>query len=190
MEKIELYDIDLKNFKESSAVYSYKVGHDFFEMIDAPAIKNGNLDVRVIIKKNIGYFDFRFQIEGVVEGVCDRCLDSLDVEVETEDTLKVKLGIEYDDSNDDILIIPEYEGVINIAWYIYEFALLSLPYRIVHNEGECNEEMIESLNHVLTTEIHEGDDEDEFDDESADSSEVGQITDPRWDALKKILNNN
>lgn len=189
MEKLELYDIDLKNFKETSKVYTYNVGSEFFEMIEAPGIQNGNLEVQVSVRKGIGYFTLDFQIEGEVECICDRCLEKLDIEVDTYDTIKVKLGAEFDESNEEMLIIPEYEGIVNVAWYIYEFAYLSLPYRKVHNEGECNEEMLESLSHVLTTDSRNVEDVD-FDETVGQQSEEQVETDPRWDALKKILNNN
>ena len=189
MEKLELYDIDLKNFNDSSRVYTYKVSDDFFETIEAPGINKGDLEVQLSVKKGIGYFTLDFHIEGVVECLCDRCLDALEVDVDTDDTLKVKLGLEYDDSDDEMLIVPENEGLVNVAWYIYEFAYLSLPYRKVHEDGMCNEEMMDTLNHVLTTEAVETD--SEYDDEDEDLLPDNQgETDPRWDALKKILNNN
>ena len=188
MKKLELYDIDLKNFTDSSKIFTYKLDSEFFDVIETTDIKNGSLDVQVIVRKGIGYFTIDFHITGVLECVCDRCLDKLDVEVDTENSIKVKLGAEFDDSDDEMLIIPEYDGIVNIAWNIYEFAVLSLPYRLVHNDGECNEQMLNALNQVLTTDVREVE-EDEYEDDE-ESQQEPEATDPRWDALKKILNNN
>lgn len=187
MERIELYDIDLKNLRESRTTYNYKVSDEFFNLIEATGIEKGELDVSVEVKKEIGAFRLSFHIEGFVVGICDRCLDEVDVDIFTDNTLKVKFGEEYSD-DDEILVIPESEGIINVAWYIYEFTYLSLPCRIVHEEGECNEQMQEKLNDLIRYDNtdEEVSDADDCEDEENETTE----TDPRWDALKKILNNN
>lgn len=182
--------------RESSAIFNYNVDDEFFKLIEASGFEKGKLSVSVEVKKGIGAYSLNFHIEGVVTGICDRCLDEVEVDIDTDNTLKVKLGKEFSDE-DEILIIPEDEGIINIAWYIYEFAYLSLPCRIVHEEGECNEQMQEKLNDLIRYDSNEvaedaydeEDDDEEGTETDADDTEV-KATDPRWDALKKILNNN
>ena len=148
MERIEQYDIDLKNLRDSSATYNYNVGDEFFKLIEATGIEKGNLEVSLTVKKGIGAFKLNFHIQGVVICICDRCLDEVEVDVDTDNVLNVKFGEEFSD-DEDIVVVPEVEGKINVAWYIYEFAYLSLPYRIVHEEGECNEQMQEKLNDFM-----------------------------------------
>ena len=171
--------------RETSASYKYKVDDDFFKLIEAPGIEKGKLDVSLTVNKGISAYELNFHIEGVVIGICDRCLDEVEVDVDTDNVLKVKLGAEFSDE-EEILVIPEGEGIINVAWYIYEFAYLSLPYRIVHEEGECNEQMQEKLNGLMR---YENGNEEGSDDEFVEEEEEKE-TDPRWNALKKILNNN
>ena len=131
--------------RDSSATYNYNVGDEFFKLIEATGIEKGNLEVSLTVKKGIGAFKLNFHIQGVVICICDRCLDEVEVDVDTDNVLNVKFGEEFSD-DEDIVVVPEVEGKINVAWYIYEFAYLSLPYRIVHEEGECNEQMQEKLN--------------------------------------------
>jgi len=92
----------------------------------------------------------------------------------------VKLGAEFTEM-DDIVIVPEEEGYINVAWFIYEFVALSIPMKHSHAPGECDKEMEGKLNKHLRT---MADDED-FEEEN----ETCEI-DPRWNELKKILDNN
>ena len=33
--------------------------------------------------------------------------------------------------------IPEEEGEINIAWFLYEFVVLDIPIKHVHEPGKC-----------------------------------------------------
>ena len=154
--------------RETSAVYNYRVGDEFFKLIEATGIEKGDLEVSVTVKKGIGAFKLNFHIQGFVIGICDRCLDEVEVNVDTDNVLNVKFGEEFSD-DEEIVVVPEAEGKINVAWYIYEFAYLSLPYRIVHEEGECNEQMQEKLNDFMR---YEGDNEANA--EEAEDDEAGK----------------
>ena len=111
----------------------------------------------------------------------------------TDDTLKVKLGAAFSDE-DDMVIVPEEDGYINVAWFMYEFIALSLPMKHVHAPGKCNKSMMGALNKHLRTSADEDeemtelglDDEEALDDEAFEAREI----DPRWNELKKILDNN
>ena len=174
---------------ESTASYDYHIDNQFFADIDAPQIQRGELDVQLTVKKGIGVFVLDFHTEGVVYVPCDRCLDDMEIPVDTDNTLKVKLGSEASEEDDEFITVDELDGFINVSWYIYEFIALSLPIQHVHAPGECNESMIETLNKYLRTDNTEEDDDDLEDEESDESEGSGEI-DPRWNELKKILNNN
>jgi uncharacterized metal-binding protein YceD (DUF177 family) len=106
--------------------------------------------------------------------------------IETDDRLKVKLGAEYSEI-DDMVVIPEEEGYINVAWFIYEFIALSIPMKHVHAPGKCNKDMVNKLSKHLR--VSADDEEDEFD-SIVDTDDRPQEIDPRWNELKKILDNN
>ena len=110
-------------------------------------------------------------MNGTVVVTCDRCLDELEIDVDTENSLRVKLGDEYADDG-DIVIVPEQDGDVNIAWYLYEFIALSLPMKRVHAPGKCNHEMTGKLKKYTAGENDEPRDE--------------QDIDPRWESLKNI----
>ena len=67
---------------------------------------------------------------------CDRCLDDMELEIATDDSLKVKLGADFSDEN-DIVVVPEEDGYINVAWFIYEFIALTIPPLIVTSPMLC-----------------------------------------------------
>ena len=180
VEKLDLYNIELKNMRKDLCEYNFSLDDQFFALIEAPEIHKGHLDVVLTVKKSYGAFVIDFAIQGEVAVMCDRCLDDMFLPVDTVDSIKVKLGEEYDET-EDLVIVPESDGYINIAWNIYEFALLSLPMVHVHPEGECNEEMITALNSHLATNANEFE---------TDGDEEQPAVDPRWNELKKILNNN
>ena len=176
--------------REDACSYEYELTDQFFTDIDATEIHKGRLDVKLDVKKSVGAFILNFQITGTVTVPCDRCLSDLDLPVDTENVLKVKLGEEFSDE-DDIIIVPEEDGYINVSWFMYEFIDLSLPMKHVHAPGKCNKAMMEVLNQHMTRNVNDEDfvfEEDEAD-ELPDGNE-DTPTDPRWNDLKKILDNN
>ena len=182
--------------RESSHSYSYKIDNQFFADIDAPQIQKGDLEVQLTVQKSIGVFVLDFHTEGVVYVPCDRCLDDVKIDIDTDNTLKVKLGEEESD-DDEFITVSEMDGFINVAWYIYEFIALSLPIKHVHAPGECNKAMLGALNKYLKTDANAADMEDDDDFEMSDAADVETTEDaepkeidPRWNELKKILNNN
>ena len=179
--------------RESTASYAYDIDNQFFADIDAPQIQKGKLKVQLTVKKSIGVFVLDFHTEGVVSVPCDRCLDDMDIPVETDNSLKVKLGEEESES-DEFITVSEMDGFVNVAWFIYEFIALSLPMKHVHAPGECNESMIGALKQYLKTDGSEDeemdDEEDDFEEGDSEESDENREIDPRWNALKKILNNN
>lgn len=177
--------------KENSALYEFSLTNQFFADIDAPEIQKGKLQVQLNVKKTMGIYVLNFHIEGSVVVPCDRCLDDMELPVVTDNTLKVKLGVAFSDEN-DIVIVPEEDGCINVAWFMYEFIALSIPMQHVHAPEKCNKTMMGVLHKHLRTSTDNEDKVDDFVDEEEMTgalSEAREI-DPRWNELKKILDNN
>ena len=105
--------------------------------------------------------------------------------IETNNRLTVKLGKEYTEESDEALVVSEDEGGVNLAWFLYEFVALAVPMKHVHAPGECNRTMAAKLRKHAA---YSPDDEDESDNASdeADSDAEDIPTDPRWDALKQL----
>ena len=169
-----------------TAEYQYQLDNDFFLDLDAPEVQKGQVNVTLKVRKTSGIYQLDFHTEGKVIVICDRCLDEMEQPIETEDRLKVKLGSEYSEV-DDMVVVPEEEGYINVAWFIYEFIALSIPMKHVHAPGKCNKDMVSKLSKHLRV---SGDEEDDDDFLKEDSSDEPQTIDPRWNELKKILDNN
>lgn len=168
--------------------YEYVLDNDFFISIDAPEVQKGKLHVDLTVKKSMGVFVLTFHTEGAVVVPCDRCLDDMEIPVTTDDELKVKMGAAFSDE-DDIVVVPEEDGYINVAWFMYEFIALSLPMKHVHAPGKCNKTMMGALSKHLRTSADDEDYMDEMGGNDADT-DVEQEIDPRWNDLKKILDNN
>ena len=169
-----------------TAEYEYQLDNQFFADLDAPEVQKGLVNVSLKVRKTSGIYELCFHSEGKVIVTCDRCLDEMEQLIETDDKLKVKLGADFSEI-DDIVIVPEEDGYINVAWFIYEFIALSIPMKHVHAPGKCNKEMVDKLSKHLRTVNDEED--DDFEDMEEAEEEPREI-DPRWNELKKILDNN
>ena len=192
MGKFDKYKIDLKSMQADTVKYEFLLDNLFFSHIDAPEVQKGKVNVVLVVKRTARAFEFTFETEGVVMVPCDRCLDEMELSVVSSDKLMVKFGREFAEEGDNLIVIPEDEGEINVAWFIYEFIALTVPMKHVHAPGKCNKSMTSKLSkHLRTTADDDSEETFEVADEDTNmNEEVEQEIDPRWNELKKILDNN
>ena len=162
MGKLDGYKVDLKGMQSDTVSYRWQADNDFFSAVQGPEIKQGLLDVALRVKRTSDAYELEFQLKGEVEVTCDRCLEPMSQPIDAQCTLKVVMGDDFADDG-DVVTIPEREGVINVAWNIYEFAALQIPLRHVHPDEQCSAPI-------------------------PDPSPEEEGSDPRWDELKKIVN--
>ena len=172
---LESFKIDLKVLGEGITHLSYELDDNCFEAIDAPEVRRGCVKVDLSIKKIDRFFEFDFDGSGIIQVPCDRCLDPMEQEIELHRKLAVKYGESYSE-DDDLITVAEEDGLLDVAWFIYEFIALSIPIKHVHAPGKCNPAMMELLNEHQAVRSSEGDRD-------------GAI-DPRWKALEKLKHNN
>ncbi|NDV59950.1 DUF177 domain-containing protein [Bacteroides sp. 519] len=170
--------------------FEFLLDNIFFANIDSPEVQKGKVNVKLDVKKTSRAFELNFQTEGIVWVPCDRCLDDMEQPVASTDKIMVKFGRDYGEDG-DIIVIPEEDGDINVAWFMYEFIALAVPMKHVHAPGKCNKTMTGKLNkHLRTSNDDEGDTEFESADDIVVEDDNEAPTDPRWNELKKILDNN
>lgn len=189
MAKFSLYNIPLKNLSQGKHTYEYELDRKFFEAIDGDEVKKGNVNVVLTVKKTSSTYEFNFDLKGIVQVPCNRSLDDLDQEIDSQNRLVVKLGKEYSEESDEVVIIPEDEGEINIAWFLYEFVALNIPIKHVHEPGKCNKTMSTKLRKHRAVSRDDEDDGGDIPDEEtefADEEEITENIDPRWEGLKGL----
>ena len=187
MARFSLYNISLKNLSDGVHTYEYELDRKYFDAIDGDEVKKGNVKVTVTVRRTSSSFEFHFDLKGVVQVPCTRCLDDMDQEVDAKNRLIVKFGKEYSEESDEIVIIPEDEGEINIAWFLYEFIALTIPIKHVHPAGECNRMVSSKLRkHRAVSADEEEEDVDVAEEVDFPEEDETPINDPRWDALKGL----
>ena len=168
---LETLKIDLKGLKEVETTREFDLDDQFFAALDGSQLEHGSLHVSVSIRKMTGFYELSFHTEGTVTITCDRCLDDMQQPIAADDRLTVKLGNTYSE-DDDTVTIDENEGILDLAWYIYEFTMLAIPIKHVHAPGKCNSAMTQKLEE-LSGAVRSGEEETE-------------AIDPRWEALSKL----
>lgn len=166
MKALDKYKIQYASLKLGTHLYEFEVDKKFFEEFDCFEYLTATFSVKVELVKQSMMMLLNFEFNGSISVPCDRCLDEVEMPVEGEEKLIVKFGNEIYNETDDILILPEHEHEINVANNIYEFIQLNIPQKRVHQEGECNPEVISKLEIVID------DNEKEID--------------PRWSGLNKL----
>ena len=190
MGRFDIYKVDLKGMQQDIKKYEYLLDNQFFTNIGGEDIQKGKVQTKLTVSKKAGVFDLSFTFSGIVVVPCDRCLDDMDLPVETTAHLIVKFGKDYSEESDEIVVIPEAEGIINLAWFLYEFVALAVPIKHVHAPGKCNKQMTSKLKKHLTKsdddEDQSFDSDDSGDDIIIDDEPDEERTDPRWDAFKGL----
>ena len=173
MSKLEQFNVDLKALSQGDNILSFVLDDAFFEAIEAPAVRRGRLQTTLTIHRTEDYFDLDFHTEGLVTVACDRCLDDLEQPISADDHLVAKFGTAYSE-DDELVIVAENEGMLDVSWFIYQFVELSIPLRHVHAPGKCNPAMMKAL-----------------EEHSAARSGVESVessVDSRWAVLEKLKN--
>lgn len=170
--------IRFSGLKDGLHEFHFEIGNTFFEQLDYSEITKATLAVDVQLEKRTNMLILNFNIAGKVEVMCDKCTDDFFIDVDTEEELIYKFG---DGISDDvkIVVIPENEIEIDISQTVYELTILAIPSKRVHPKGECNQEMLKTMDDYLIVESNEGEplkDEDISD----------ELVDPRWSELKKL----
>lgn len=179
MDTNSTYKVDLLSSQLNNSVLSFDEGDTFFADIDG-LINRGTIHTTVKCMCTGTMYKFNIHSEGYVIVPCDVCLADLELRIDTTDELVVKLGDEYSDEG-DCVIVPEAEGYIDLAQYIYEFIALSMPITCSHEPGKCDESMMEELSKHQAA-------RSSYDDEESEDSEESEPIDERWLALKNLIN--
>lgn len=193
--------IPFVGLKQGKHEFNFDITDAFFETFEYSIIQKGEVHINFILDKKDTMMVGEFQLEGRVKTACDRCNDSIEIPIEGEFRLIYKFANEDEEDESIVVIFPE-EFEIDIKDTLLEFMNVLLPSRSIHDEGECNDEMLDYLSKYIVNPLDEDgeddfddyrDEDDEYDDDDSnedwndddDQPSDGPV-DPRWEALRKL----
>ena len=178
MKKLNEFLIPFIGLKLGKHQFEYQVNKAFFESFDYDEFESADIKVSVVFDKKSTMLELNFKHKGTIHVPCDLTNEMFDFPIKGKLKVIVQFGEEYNDDNDELLILPHGEHEINISQIIYEMIALSIPFRKVHpgiKDGTLDSEALRKLNELRVEEIKE------------ENKNTEDNIDPRWDKLKQLL---
>jgi len=169
------YTIPLSGLKEGHHTIDFEIDKKFFEQFEESEVKEDSLIANVEIDKRSTHLDMIIRISGSVRINCDRCLEPYLQPIQSENRLLVKFGKSIEDIDPDIISVAADEHELDLQQHLYEFIMLAIPIKRVHpadkkGNSTCDPVMLKKLEELII--------------------EEEKVNDPRWDELKKLMNDN
>ncbi len=140
------YIIPIKGMSAGKHLFEFPIGNEFFEEYDNSQILGALLNVKLELDKSSTLIEVKGVIGGSVTVECDRCLELMEVKIETEANLLVKFVKSVGEEDDDeVMTLEPSESELDLKQFLYDYISLALPIQRVHPKGECNPEMIKKL---------------------------------------------
>jgi uncharacterized metal-binding protein YceD (DUF177 family) len=147
-------------------VFDFEINQTFLEFFNYDEFEKLDTKVQLTLDKKSTFLELNFKHKGFVEVTCDRSGELFDLPIKGKLKLIVKFGETFNDEHDEILVLVHGSSEVNVAQYIYEMILLSIPLKRLHPNYKKDKPLYESDKNTAINE-----------------------TDPRWDQLKKIIIN-
>ena len=173
MEQISAFLIPFIGLKEGIHRFNFNISNQFFEGFEFFDFKKADVKVDLIFEKKTTMLELNFKATGTVNVPCDVTTEPFDLLIDSDFHLVVKFGEIDNQDDDELLILPHGSHQIDVAQYIYEMIVLSVPQKKVNpgiENGTLKSEILEKLKDLEPQEKPPSDD-----------------TDPRWDKLKDLL---
>lgn len=191
MRREKEFDIAFSGLKIGTHEFEFQIANDFFDLFEYDEFNSVNVDLKATLIKKETLMELYLSQTGTVNIPCDVTGENFDLPIENNWQIIIKFGEEYNDDNEELLIIPYSEYQVNIAQYIYEMIALSVPVKRVHPSIAADYEVddFDEDDFDFLQKYNEDDFADEDEDDPTDDSNQNKNKeiDPRWDELKKLL---
>jgi uncharacterized metal-binding protein YceD (DUF177 family) len=173
MKHLKEFNIQFVGLKEGSHLFEYEINSKFFEAFNYDEFESSSIKISLEFIKKSTLLELTFTASGYVEVPCDVTNELYNQIVQDVFRLVVNFGPEFNDDNEELLILPHEAYEFNVAQFIYELIVLSVPSKRVHPKVLDGTMDSETLNKFEELEIKE--------------VKAVEETDPRWDKLKNLI---
>jgi uncharacterized metal-binding protein YceD (DUF177 family) len=178
MKQLNEFLIPFIGLKLGKHQFEYQINKAFFDSFDYDDFESSDIKVNLVFEKKTTFMELNFKHKGTIHVSCDLTNEMFDMPIKGKMRLVVQFGEEFNNDNDELLILPHGEHQIDISQYIYEMIVLSIPLRRVHpgiKDGTLKSEVLDKLNELKVKE------------KKTDKTQKEENIDPRWDKLKQLL---
>ena len=177
MKPLKEYTIPYVGLKIGKHHFDYQIDKKFFEHFEYDDFNDVDVKADLVFEKKTTLLELHFQVSGHVNVNCDLTNEPYNQSINGNFDLVVKFGDDYNDDFEDIVILPHGEYEINVAQYIYELIILSMPAKRIHpgiKDGTLDSDILKRLEELSPK-------------DSEEKEETSEEIDPRWNTLKKLL---
>ena len=177
MSKIKEFLIPFAGLKLGKHNFEYQINNKFFESFDFNEFQDAEVKASLVFDKKSSMLELSFKHKGTVNVPCDLTGEDFDLPIKGKMNLIVRFGDEFNNDNEELLILPHGEFELDVMQYIYEMIVLSVPQKRIHTgikDGTLQSDVLDKLAELTVKEQKE---------ESTNEEDI----DPRWDKLKKLL---
>jgi len=171
MKELEEFNISFVGLKLGKHKFEYQIDNTFFEYFQYDEFQNSAINVIVDLEKKGNMLNLEFTATGNVTVACDVTNEPFELAVEGNLPIIVKFGDEFNNDNEELLILPHGTFELNVAQLIFEMIVLSMPTKRIHPGVEDGTLESEVLNRL-----------EEYKEKKTE-------IDPRWAKLKEITTN-
>ena len=181
MDKFKNYDVVFSGIKNGKHEFQFEIKESFFELFDTEQdFTNPQIEAHILLEKHTTFLELWIKITGTVTLVCDITSEPFVHAIENEIRTLVKFGPHYDDSQEEVITIPESSHAFNVAQLVYENVVLAIPMKKISPMVSAEDlELLEKFSVQLPASNEE---------ESPEATT--EPIDPRWDVLKKLKDKN
>ena len=177
MKSMNEYLIPFIGLKLGKHQFEFNIGKKFFDEFNFDEFESCDIKANVVLEKKSTMLEINFKHKGTVNLPCDLTGEQFDLPIKGKIKLVVQFGEEFNNDNDELLILPHGEHQIDLSQYIYEMIVLSIPQKRVHpgvKDGSLQTVALKKLNELQVK-------------ESEEIIKKEEEIDPRWDKLKQLL---
>lgn len=177
MNYLSQFTLPFSGLSEGKHQFEFTADDRLFAEFETSEVEKGELKIQVELEKRSTYLSLSFYLNGTVELVCDRCLENFNYPVESKRKLLVKFSEKQNEDEAELIYLHPNDFQVEIAQFIYEFVILSLPIRRIHPDGENGESMCDPvmINKLEELRYH--------------SNTLDETDDPRWNELRRFIGN-
>jgi uncharacterized metal-binding protein YceD (DUF177 family) len=176
MKQLNEFLIPFIGLKLGKHQFEYQVNNTFFADFGFDEFEDASVKVAVVLEKKSTFMELTFKHKGSVNVPCDMTGEFFDLPIKGKINLVVQFGEQFNNDNEELLILPHGEHQIDLKQYIYEMIVLSVPLKKVHpgiKDGTLKTPALDKLKELSVKNQNQGKQEEK--------------NDPRWDKLKKLL---
>lgn len=140
--------LDLRQDFAQPLTTDYAIDNTMLQSVENTLVKGGDMTTTVTAQQAPKGLRLTISTRGKAIVECDRCLDDMEVDINTTNELAVLFADHYEDDA-EVVYVEHGSKELDLWPFIYDYIVLSIPLTHSHPEGQCNPDMEQKLNQYM-----------------------------------------